>query len=234
MRGTQYSKWRTWRIVRIVAYLLVALGPVLMFSTQAEPGEVWIPVSVGTIALCSGAALMWFCQRQLRNVVAPSRLAKRPDSSVRKRPSLPSRIEEWVKAHRVASIAGAAIALVILVVSATATTMGVSKDAHYRSADSLRGALESEGFRCTNPESNSLADGYGEEINCEDGLRIITWEEDMPGYVEDPTLLASMQTITGRHVLMSATWSISSANEELILTMQETFGGEYSEASGAL
>lgn len=234
MRGKQDNEWRTWRTVRIVGYLLVALGPVLMFSTRPEPGEVWIPVSVGTLALCSGGALIWLSHKRLRNLVAPTPKPKRQSSRALKNPSLRSGIGQWIRAHRGVTVTAVAAAMVILVVSAIVTTMGVTKDAHYRSADALRGALESEGFRCSSPESNSLADGYGEEINCEDGLRIITWEEDIPHYAEDPTPIASLQTITDRHVLMSDTWSISSTNRELILTVQETFGGEYSEASGIL
>lgn len=104
---------------------------------------------------------------------------------------------------------------------------GVEPDDHYDTAEDLRSALESEDYRCTEDRTESAAEGYAEELYCEEGMWIAVWEADLPDYVDDPALTFQLGgQLTGDHHLVSDTWAVVSENADLITEIQETFGGE--------
>lgn len=104
---------------------------------------------------------------------------------------------------------------------------GVEPDDHYDTAEDLRAALESEDYRCTEDRTESAAEGYAEELYCEEGMWIAVWEEDLPDYVDDPSMAFLMGgQVTDAHHLVSDTWAVTSDNADLIADMQEAFGGQ--------
>lgn len=104
---------------------------------------------------------------------------------------------------------------------------GIEPDAHYDSAEGLRSALESEDYQCTEGATQPIPGGHGEEMTCQEGLSIVTWEEDLPDYVDDPAATFHLGgQLTGDHLLISDTWVLISENDEMIADIQETFGGE--------
>lgn len=116
-------------------------------------------------------------------------------------------------------VAGSAIALL-------SACGGVQPDAHYDSAESLRSAMDSEGYRCTEVVTTPVAEGYGEELSCEEGHSIVTWEDELPDYVRDPGMTFAMGGLTGRHYLLGDTWVIATDNGDMLDEMQEPFGGQ--------
>lgn len=101
---------------------------------------------------------------------------------------------------------------------------GVESDGHYESADELRSAMESEGYRCAESRTDPVLEGHGEEMQCEEGHSVVVWEADLPEYVDDPTALFAVG-LTERHYLTNETWAVVSGNGEMLDDMQETFGG---------
>ena len=110
----------------------------------------------------------------------------------------------------------------------TLAACGVSPDATYRSAEDLASALDSEGFRCEPAsEPATIADGYGEEIQCDTGMGVSNWEDDLPDHAQDPGLLFLIGgQMTGKHYVLHDTWAISVDRASHAEAIQEVFGGE--------
>ena len=119
----------------------------------------------------------------------------------------------------------AALAAIALTVTACG---GVTPNDSYDSAEDLRDALDSEGFRCTGGEASSLDNGFAEELTCDEGLAIAVWEEDYPDYADGPELFTFGLAMLGDgHVLETDTWIIHSSNAGLIGEIAPVFGGTY-------
>lgn len=123
--------------------------------------------------------------------------------------------------HSTKATALAGIALI-------ATSCGVTPDDTYSDAESLASALDSEGFRCDPiAEPTTIADGYGDEIQCDTGMAVSVWEEDMPDHAEDPgAMFALGGQMTGRHYVLHDTWAVVVDREQQAEAISEVFGGE--------
>lgn len=103
---------------------------------------------------------------------------------------------------------------------------GVSPDDRYESADELREALDSEGFRCSVANSFEIFEGYGDEVRCNSGMSIVVWDEDMPEYADDISLLRLGASVGGGEILESHNWLILHDNGPMLNEIQNIFGGE--------
>lgn len=103
---------------------------------------------------------------------------------------------------------------------------GVTADDRYGSAEDLQSALESEGFRCSTEESFDLFEGYGEEVRCTSGMSVVVWDQDMPEYADDVSMLRLGASLGGREYLGSENWMIIHDNSQMLDEIQEVFGGE--------
>lgn len=121
---------------------------------------------------------------------------------------------------RTTALAGAALLAL--------TACGVTPDDTYSDAESLASALDSEGFRCDPVgEPITIADGYGNEVQCHTDMSVSVWDAELPEHAEDPGLMFALGgQMTGRHYVLHDTWAVAVARDGQAEAISEIFGGE--------